>query len=633
MIFFSFRSSMFSFFERQINPYPQEVPTQPPSTLFGFCWHYAKDAWPWLLALGFLGAFLAAGEVLLFYFMGNLVDWLSQSDKESFIEKEGLTLLLLAFFILAIRPISGALHTIVLHQALLGNFPMIARWQMHRYLLSQSMDFYANEFAGRIATKVMQTALAIRDSIIRVMDVFIYIIVYFVSMFILVASADWRLMLPLAFWMVIYIALSLLLMPKLREASTQQADARSMMTGRIVDSYTNISTVKLFSHAGVEAQYARDGMDGFLKTVYKQMRLVSVLQILMFLNNSFVIAAIAGMGIWLWMGDLVTIGAIAAAMALALRLNGMSDWVMWEFAGLFEQIGIIHDGISMLSKPQEIKDKEDASTLTVDKGEITFKNVTFNYGKQSDDETQKILNDFNLTIQSGEKIGLVGRSGAGKTTITNLLLRFYDIEKGIISIDGQAISDVTQESLRAHIGVVTQDSSLLHRSIRENIAYGNAQASEDEIITAAKRANAYEFIEGLEDQQGRKGLDAQVGERGVKLSGGQRQRIAIARVFLKDAPILVLDEATSALDSEVEAAIQENLFELMEGKTVIAIAHRLSTISELDRLVIMDNGTIIEEGTHEALHKSEGTYAKLWARQSGGFITEPKAVKEGEERE
>jgi ATP-binding cassette subfamily B multidrug efflux pump len=477
------------------------------------------------------------------------------------------------------------------------------------------MAFYSNEFAGRIATKVMQTALAVRETVMKLLDVFVYVAVYFVTMIGMVASADWRLALPLIVWLGVYLALLAFFIPRLKDVAEAQADARSVMTGRIVDSYTNIGTVKLFAHAGREEAYARESMEQFLGTVHPQMRLVTLLNTSVYLNNSLAVFVIAALSIGLWLNSIISVGAIAAAIALALRLNGMSQWVMWEVSGLFENIGTVYDGMETLTRRLDVVDAPDAAKLERPRGEIRFERVTFHYGKNDG-----VICDFTLAIAPGEKVGLVGRSGAGKTTLMNLLLRFYDVEGGRILIDGADVRSVTQESLRAQIGVVTQDTALLHRSIRDNIAYGRPGASEEAIREAARRANALGFIDALEDSGGRKGMDAHVGERGVKLSGGQRQRIAIARVFLKDAPILVLDEATSALDSEIEAAIQENLFQLMKGKTVIAIAHRLSTIAQLDRLVVIDKGRIVEDGPHRALVARGGLYADLWARQSGGFI-------------
>ncbi len=608
---------MFDWFEKRINPFPSEEPVRPPKGLVAFCWHYSKDVWPWLVAMSVLSALVAIAEVVVFGFLGSIVDWLSGADRTTFLETEFWRLAGMGLFVLVVLPVLVFLHSMIIHQTLLGNYPMIARWQMHRYLLRQSMNFFANEFAGRVATRVMQTSLAIREAVMKLMDILVFVGVYFISVLFLVGSADWRLMLPLLLWLVVYSGLIAYFVPKMRDVSEKQADARSMMTGRVVDSYTNINTVKLFSHAGREADYARDSMWGFLVTVYRQMRLVTLFQALIYFNNCLVVFLVAATAIWLWLGAAVTVGAIAAATALALRLNGMSQWIMWEVSGLFENIGVVHDGMSMMTIPHDVNDKSGAKPIAVARGGIEFDHVRFHYGKE-----KGVIEDLSLTIQPGEKIGLVGRSGAGKTTLANLLLRFYDLEGGAIRIDGIDVSTITQDSLRAQIGVVTQDTSLLHRSIRDNIGYSKPSASDEEIIEAAKRAKAWDFIQTLEDQKGRKGLDAHVGERGVKLSGGQRQRIAIARVFLKDAPVLVLDEATSALDSEVEAAIQENLFELMEGKTVIAIAHRLSTIAQLDRLVVLDKGRIIETGTHSELVAGGKLYSELWARQSGGFIAD-----------
>ena len=614
---------MFGWFERRLNPYPSEAPSLPPKGLLAFLWHYTRPAAPWLALLGFCSMVLGIAEVVLFQFLGNIVDWLSAGDPGTFLAREGDTLVWMAVLLLIVIPGVGALHTMTMHQALAGNFPMIARWQMHRYLIRQSMTFFSNEFAGRVSTKVMQTALAVRETVMKIIDVFIYVVSYFVSMIAIIASAEIRLVVPLLVWLVVYLCILRYFVPRLMVISREQADARSMMTGRIVDSYTNIATVKLFSHAGREETYAREGMDAFLQTVHRQMRLITLFNILIDVNNVITMFFTAGIGIYFWMSGDVTVGAVAVAVGLAMRINGMSQWVMWEVTALFENIGTVYDGMGMMTKPHDIEDHPEAPALPVSKGAIAFDHVRFHYGKN-----KGVIEDLSLKIGAGEKVGLVGRSGAGKTTLMNVLLRFYDLEAGKITIDGNDVSTVTQDSLRSQIGVVTQDTSLLHRSIRDNIAYGKPEASDAEIIEAAKRANAWDFIEGLSDHQGRSGLDAQVGERGVKLSGGQRQRIAIARVFLKDAPILVLDEATSALDSEVEAAIQENLFALMQGKTVIAIAHRLSTLTEMDRLVVLDKGRIHETGTHAELVAKGGIYADLWSRQSGGFIADDAAEPE-----
>ncbi len=606
---------MFGFFERRLNPFPAGGDAAPPKDFRAFCWHYGKDAWPWLAALSSLSALLAIGEVMLFAFLGRLVDWLAVADKDTFLSDEGTPLMLIGALILVGLPLAALVNGLVQHQTLLGNMPMGARWRIHKLLLRQSASFYANEFAGRVATKMMQTSLAVREVMMKVLDIFVYVAVYFLAMFALIAAADVRLVAPLIVWLGLYIALIVYFVPRLQVTSERQADARSEMTGRVVDSYTNITTVKLFAHAGREEGYARDGMDKFLQTVHPQMRLVTQFYGLVYFINCLAVFAVGALSIWLWREDLVSVGAIATAIALTLRIFGMSQWIMWEVSGLFENIGVIHDGMAMLTKPVDVEDAHDAEPLVVTSGAVAFRNVKFHYGKEGG-----VIDDLSLSIQPGEKIGLVGRSGAGKTTITNLLLRFYNVEGGRIEIDGQNVADVTQDSLRSQIGVVTQDTSLLHRSIRDNIAYGRPDATDAEIREAVARANAEEFIADLEDKDGRRGFDAHVGERGVKLSGGQRQRIAIARIFLKNAPILILDEATSALDSEVEAAIQENLFDLMRGKTVLAIAHRLSTIAAMDRLIVLDRGEIVEEGAHDALVAKGGIYAKLWERQSGGFI-------------
>ncbi|MCB1427876.1 MAG: ABC transporter ATP-binding protein, partial [Nitratireductor sp.] len=510
---------MFRFFENRINPYPDREPGTPPQGLVAFCWHYSRAAMPWLIVMSLLTAMIAVIEVTLFGFLGRIVDWLSSANRETFLSDESGRLVVMGATLMLVLPLVVFLHSVIVHQVLLGNYPMIARWQMHRYLLRQSMQFFANEFAGRVATKIMQTSLAIREAVMKLMDIFVFVAVYFASMIYLVAQSDWRLVLPLVLWMVVYGGLIWWFVPKLRQVSERQADARSAMTGRVVDSYTNIGTVKLFSHAGREARYARESMDGFLQTVHGQMRLVTLFQTSIYLNNCLVVFLIAAMSIWLWLGSVVTVGAIAVAISLALRINGMSQWIMWEVSALFENIGVIHDGMGMMTVEQAVVDASNARSLEARQGRIEFDGIRFHYGKEGG-----VIEDLTLNIAAGEKIGLVGRSGAGKTTLTNLLLRFYDLEGGMIRIDGQDISMATQDSLRARIGVVTQDTSLLHRSIRDNIAYGRESVSDDEIIQAAKRAKAWDFISELSDQKGRTGLDAHVGERGVKLSGGQRQR-------------------------------------------------------------------------------------------------------------
>jgi ATP-binding cassette subfamily B multidrug efflux pump len=606
---------MFAWFENRINPFPPERPVQPPATLFAFCWHYTRDIWPWLAVTSVLTALISILQVLIFSFLGNIVDWLTGANPETFLADEGWSLFWMAAIIVVGLPLTGLFHSLIMHQTIFGNFPMVIRWKAHRYMLGQSFGFYQDEFAGRVATKVMQAALGVRESVTKIVDIFIYVGVYFGGAVILVATLQAWLMVPFLVWLGTYILLMWHYLPKMRVISERQSDARSTMTGRVVDSYTNIMTVKLFAHAGREEGYAREAMDDFLKTVHPQMRLVTTLNVSLDIANALLLFSVAAIGIWGWTAGNATVGALAVAVGLVLRLEGMSYWVMWELAGLFENIGMAEDGMHTIARPQAVTDTDSTKTLVVERGEIEFDRIRFHYGKEGG-----VIDDLSLTVRPGEKVGLVGRSGAGKSTLMNVLLRLYDLEGGVIRVDGQDIAQVTQDSLRSRIGVVTQDTSLLHRSVRDNIAYGNPEATDAQVIEAAKRANAHDYIMDLVDLEGRTGYDAHVGERGVKLSGGQRQRIAIARVFLKNAPILVLDEATSALDSEVEAAIQDNLNALMEGKTVIAIAHRLSTIANLDRLVVLDKGAIIEEGSHDELAAAGGLYAQLWSRQSGGFI-------------
>ena len=611
---------MFGFFERGINPFPPEDAGKPPDTVYAFCRFYTKGLEPWLILMALLTAILAVAEALLFGVLGKVVDWLALSDPETFLEQSWLSLVAMTVFLLGLFPVLTAAHSLVLQQTLYGNFPMRVRWMMHRYLLKQSYAYFQNEFSGRIATKVMQTALAVREVVIKVLDVMIFVVVYLVTTMTLIAGADPILCLPLLGWIVLYGILQHHFIPQLRRISTRQADARSLMTGRIVDSYTNILTLKLFSNGGRESDYARQAMGEFLGTVHPQMRLVTALTVSLWTLNVLLIFSTTTLGINLWLQGTITPGAIAIVLSLAIRLTGMSHWIMWEFGNLFENIGVVQDGINSVSVEQTVVDEPDAKELQVKRGEIEFRNVGFSYRNPSNRDKKEVFNGLDLCIEAGEKVGIVGRSGAGKSSLVSLLMRFYDIQEGNIFIDGNNIAGAKQESLRKNIAFVTQDTSLLHRSVRENILFGKPDASESEMLEAAEQAQAHEFILGLKDVAGRVGYDAHVGERGVTLSGGQRQRIAIARVILKDAPILVLDEATSALDSEVEASIQENLGRLMRGKTVIAIAHRLSTISALDRLIVLDKGQIVEQGTHKHLIAMKGIYAQLWNHQSGGFL-------------
>ena len=607
---------MLSFFESLINPYPEESPKRPPRTLAAFLFASTFGMRRLIFCMALLTALIGAFEAFLFGILGSLVDWLSTMNPETFWAEQQNTLIILALVLLA-SPILLTVQTFLKHQSLAANFPMRLRWNFHRLMLSQSMRFYQDEFAGRVATKVMQTALAVRDAVMSICDILVFVIVYFLSMVIVAAHFDVWLLLPFLTWFVFYFAALLYFVPRLGKVGQRQADARSLMTGRVTDAYSNIATVKLFSHGRREASYVKAAMQEFMVTGHAQMRLVTGIEIVNFSLNILLIMSTVLVGLWRWSEGFAALGGLAAATAMALRLNGISHWIMWEMARLFENFGTINDGMNTLSRQNVVVDLPNASDLVVRKGEINFQDVTFAYGT---DKNQ--IEHFNLLIKSGEKIGLVGRSGSGKSTLVNLLLRFYDLQSGQILIDGQNIAKISQESLRAQIGMVTQDSSLLHRSVRENILYGRPNASEEEMIKACEGAEASAFIAQLSDAKGRSGFDAHVGERGVKLSGGQRQRIGIARVMLKDAPILLLDEATSALDSEVEAAIQESLYRLMEGKTVVAIAHRLSTIAAMDRLIVLDDGKIVEEGTHYQLLQQDGLYKRLWTHQSGGFLGE-----------
>lgn len=607
---------IFSWFESRVETYPESAPLTPEKGLLPFVWSGTEGVRKWILILGTMTAGIGIMEALLFQFMGKVVDWLGKYTPATLFAEKGWALAAMAAMMLfSIGWIFIASN--VRLQTLQGVFPMRLRWNFHRLMLDQSLGFYQDEFAGRVSAKVMQTALALRDVVMTVADMVVYVLVYFITSGVILVALDGWLLLPFIGWIAGFALVMRLLIPKLGRTAAAQADARSLMTGRITDAYSNITTVKLFSHGAREAAYAKQSMEEFMVTVHAQMRLATLLHTCSFIVNTSLTLSTAALGIWLWHQGQVGVGAVATATAMALRVNGLSQYIMWESARLFENIGTVSDGMRTLSKPHTILDKPQALPLKVAQGEIKFEHVDFSY-----EAGKPLLNGFNLTIRPGEKVGLIGRSGAGKSTIVNLLLRFYEPQSGTISIDGQNIGDVTQESLRAQIGLVTQDTSLLHRSVRDNIVYGRPDATEAEMISAADRAEASGFIPNLSDAKGRRGYDAHVGERGVKLSGGQRQRIAIARVMLKDAPILLLDEATSALDSEVEAAIQESLDKMMDGKTVIAIAHRLSTIAAMDRLIVLDKGRIIEEGSHTELLEKHGLYAKLWAHQSGGFLSE-----------
>jgi ATP-binding cassette, subfamily B, multidrug efflux pump len=607
---------MFSYFERLVYPYPDTADRIPPTGFMAFVWEATSGVRRYIVAMTLLTATIGAFEALLFAILGKVIDWLNDTPPSLLWEQERHMLLLFAA-LLAISPALVGIQNLVKHQVLGGNFPMRLRWNFHRMMLNQSMNFYQDEFAGRVAAKVMQTALALRDVCFILGDILVYVTIYFLTLIAVVGNLNPWILIPFVGWLVLYILALRFFVPRMSQVSQSQADARSLMTGRISDAYTNIATVKLFSHAGREAGYARSAMQEFLETVHSQMRLVSSFEIVNQIMGAILIISSVGVALLLWTEGQVGVGAVAAVGAMTLRLNGMSHWVMWEMASLFEHVGTVRDGISTLSRVHLVIDYPDAKPLQITHADIRFEEVFFCYGGNT-----PVIDRLSLHIRPGEKIGLVGRSGAGKSTLVNLLLRFYDVEQGRILIDQQDIKHVTQNSLRANIGMVTQDTSLMHRSVRDNILYGRPDATDADMIAAAKRAEAHDFIAGLSDPMGRKGYDAHVGERGIKLSGGQRQRIAIARSMLKDAPILLLDEATSALDSEVESAIQSSLYRLMEGKTVIAIAHRLSTIAAMDRLIVIDKGRIVEEGNHKNLIASDGLYARLWNHQSGGFLGE-----------
>ena len=604
-------------FENLLDPFPPDETPPPPKGLAAFLWACTRGTRRYLVALALLSAGVSIYEAWLFSFLGQIVDLLTawQTGQDAAGEEQrvlwGIGIVLLVSIVLV------ALRTMVQHQVLAINLPLRLRWDFHRLMLRQSVSFFSDEFAGRVTTKVMQTALAVREVLFTLIEIVLAIGVYFITIIALAGGFDLRLMLPFIAWVILFGLAMLYFVPRLGKVGQEQAHARSSMTGRVTDAYTNITTVKLFAHTRREAHFARAAMEDFKDTGFRQMRLVSQFEIVNQVLVVGLLLAAGGYALWLWHEGEIGTGAVAAITAMALRVNGMSHWIMWQMASLFENIGTVQDGIATLTRAAKVQDVPGAPALEIGRGEVVFDNVHFNYNGE-----RQVLDGLNLTVRPGEKIGLVGRSGAGKSTLINLLLRFHDLDSGQIRIDGQDIAQVTQDSLRSAIGMVTQDTSLLHRSIRDNIAYGRPDATDAEIRAAAVHAQADDFIRHLSDSRGRTGYDTLVGERGVKLSGGQRQRIAIARVMLKNAPILLLDEATSALDSEVEVAIQESLDEMMEGKTVIAIAHRLSTIAAMDRLIVMDQGRIVEEGTHAELLARNGTYARLWRHQSGGFLGE-----------
>lgn len=617
---------MFRWLERLVDPYPTKNLNQPlPTRFFPFVWQAAYGVRRYLLILVLCTAGAASFEALLYSKIGDLVNWLSKSQPDTFLEQHASNLTLLSIVLLANIFFASA-QSLIKHQILYSNFPMRLRWRFHNLLMKQSLDFFHNDFAGRLSAKVMQTALAVREFWVILGDMLAYVLIYFITINIVLGAISPLLIIPLMVWLALFICAACYFIPRLSRISNAQADARAVMTGRITDAYTNIQTVKLFAHAGRESQYAKTSMQEFMVTVYKQMRLGAQYEISILLLSVVLYGGVLGTAIWLWMEGQAELGIIAATTAMVLKLNSIAEFMMWQTSALFENVGTIQDGMKTLGRKITIEDKPGTKELQLKHGEIKFENVSFAYNDKN------VIDQFNLTIHPGEKIGIVGRSGAGKSTLIQLLLHFYHLNQGRILIDGQDIDEVTQDSLRKNIALVTQDTSLLHRTVAENIKYGRPDASDEEMYEAVRKAKAEEFIPNLTDLRGKKGYEAYVGERGVKLSGGQRQRIAIARVFLKDAPILILDEATSALDSEVEAAIQNSLDELMKGKTVIAIAHRLSTIAQMDRLIVMDQGRIAEQGTHDELVALNGIYAQLWQRQTGGMLIEQqiKALKDHE---
>ncbi|NJC38415.1 ATP-binding cassette subfamily B multidrug efflux pump [Xanthomonas arboricola] len=606
---------MFRWFESLIDVFPPIERDMPPRSVWRFYLHYLRPLWPILLATLIAGLLLALVEVAMFDFLGRIVDMLAERPGADFFRRHAGELTWMAAITLVARPLFTGLHNLLVNQAIVPGLSNRSRWLMHNYVVRQSLGFFNNDFAGRIANRVMQTGTSLRESAVQMVDALWYIVVYTGSALWLFAQADPWLMLPLLIWLVVYVALMAFFVPRMKARAWIASDARSKATGRIVDGYTNISTLKLFAHAGREQAYVRDAIDELAVKHRGQTRVTTTMDTAIAVANGFLIVGTCGLALWLWSRGQISVGAITLATGLVIRIHNMSGWIMWTVNGIFEDIGSVQDGMQTISQPVLVQDAPDAVPLQVTQGQVQFEHIHFHYGKRGG-----VIAGLDLQVRAGEKIGLVGPSGAGKSTLVNVLLRLYDLEQGRILIDGQDIAQVTQESLRGQIGLVTQDTSLLHRSIRDNLLYGRPQASDAQMLEAVRKARAESFIDTLVDGEGRRGYDAYVGERGVKLSGGQRQRIAIARVLLKDAPILILDEATSALDSEVEAAIQDSLDALMGNKTVIAIAHRLSTIARMDRLVVMDAGRIVETGTHTQLIAQGGLYARLWARQTGGFV-------------
>ncbi|WP_170404833.1 ABC transporter ATP-binding protein [Ruegeria arenilitoris] len=606
---------MFRYFENLVDPFVAYTETDtPPTRLWPFMLDYSRPFMGVFFWAALISVIVAAVEVGLIYYMGRVVDLLSGPPAEVW-QAHGTELILMAVFVLLLRPMLHVFDVLLLNNTILPNFGTLIRWRAHKHVLRQSVGWFENDFAGRIANRIMQTPPAAGEAVFQVFDAISFSIAYLIGAAILLMAADPRLLLPLLIWLVLYGLLVRWTVARVGPASQAASDARSAVTGRVVDSYTNIHSVKMFAHDEQELDYAREAIEETRRTFQIEMRIFTIMDAVLVALNGLLIVGVVGWAIALWMQGSASVGVVAAATALTLRLNAMTGWIMWALTSFFRQLGVVAEGMQTIAQPIDLLDKPGAKPLRLTNGQIDIRDLSHHYGRKTGG-----LDHINLTIHPGEKIGLIGRSGAGKSTLVKLLLRFYDVEQGAILIDHQNIASVTQDSLRSKIGMVQQDSALLHRSVRDNILYGRPEATEEQMIAAAKQAEAHEFILDLQDPQGRTGYDAHVGERGVKLSGGQRQRVTLARVILKDAPILLLDEATSALDSEVEASIQETLYGMMQGKTVIAIAHRLSTIAQMDRILVMDGGRIVEQGGHSELLAQGGLYAQFWARQSGGFL-------------